>query len=228
MKKRILFTFGILTFITFIFVNFNVYAETTPSAQPSANEQVSQTSSVETQTPSSLPTVEDIEDSNSTNNVTLEEQLSDFANKWGNGIISALLGMLGSGAIITLSKGVIKKLTKKISDNIEMTEEEKKKAIEDLEKAKNTFDDNSSKFQKNIEDIKTLIPNMTKEFNSLIEQYKDEIGSLKNTVETLTKDFSVARELIAILISQHPELAKSGVATEILNVLSGKDVNINE
>lgn len=214
MKKRILFTLGILTFFTFIFANVKVCAETT---EPST--------SVETEVITTLPSDEDLQQNTG---VSLEDQLSDFSNKWGTGIISALLGVLGSGSIIFLAKGTVKKISTKITDGINLTEEERKKATEDLKTAKKVLEDNSIKYEKYVSEIKELIPNMTAEFKALIKQYEGEMGALKNTVETLTKDFSVARELIAILISQNPELAKNGVATEILKVLTGKDVTINE
>lgn len=221
MKKRILFTLGILSFFAFIFANVNAHAETTPSTNPSVTETTEPSTSVETEVITTLPSVEK-------GNVTLNEQLLDFGNKFGASIMSLLTGIVGAGGLLLFAKRSITKLDTTLNSGIKLGDDERKKALEDLEKAKKIASEASARYEKNIAEFKELIPRMTEEFKALVKQYEGEMGALKNTVETLTKDFSTARELIAILISQNPEFAKSGLATKILEVLEGKEVTLNE
>lgn len=215
MKKKILLFLGIFAFV--VGMGFSVHAEETNTTEPTTTVETTEPTSSEmiSETLSTEIVVDD--NDGATENVDFETQLEAFADKWIQVIFSALASITGTASVVGLAWKVIKKL-----------KEQGDKDSEKFIKAEKIFNDSKQDLDKQVDDLKNLIPQMQKEFVDIVNQYKEETQLLRDTVTALSERFDTASELIGILVSTSPEMANNGISKQVLELLSTKEVKDNE
>lgn len=205
MKKKILIYFMIFALIVFSFVNvLECSAEELPT-EDTTTEEVLEDEATE---PTQEPTIEEVVDE-----VTFNDQIQEFLDKWGTPIISAIAGITGSSITIFICKFVVSKLLEKL-------EEERKKSKNNNDEANAKLIETENKLAK----AKEFLEEAEKQFQTQTENFKEIVANQK---EILNQDQKF-KELIAIMFATTPELMNNGMASKVLELLNEKEVNENE
>lgn len=150
--------------------------------------------------------------------VTVKDRATDFFDKWFTIIMSAFSGITGVSIIVFLCKSIIKGLTKKLENGINLNADERKKITEDLQKTKDVLTEYQAKLETQVSDLKAMI-----------EQFANENKELASIVKTQMQDVNKMKDLVVLLISSTPALANNGYATKILKLLGvGQPVEESE
>ena len=152
--------------------------------------------------------------------ITFNDQIQDFLNKWGTPLISSIAGILGSSMGVLVLKSVIKVLTNKIEKQNEKANGNNAEADEKLEEAREELIKTEEKLRKaeeKLEKTQEDLQNYISEFKVLA----------KNQKEILSQDEKF-KELIAIMFATTPELMNNGISSKILELLNEKVVDNNE
>ena len=160
-----------------------------------------------------IPTQENNEEEEIVEEVTFNDQVKDFVDKWGTPILSAIAGISGSTITIFICKFIVNKLLEKM-------EEERKKSKKDKDEANAKIIETEKKLEK----AKEILEQAEKQFQTQTENFKEIVANQK---EILSQDQKF-KELIAIMFATTPELMSNGVSSQVLELLNEKEVNENE
>lgn len=207
MKKKILIYFMIFALIVFSFANLlDCNAEELPTEDTITEEIVED----EVEEPTQEPTIEEIVEDNE---ITFNDQVKEFLDKWGTPIISAIAGVTGSSITVFICKFIISKLVEKIEEERKKSKENNKEANEKL-----------AATEKKLELAKIALEEAEKQLSTQAEKL---VEILANQKEILSQDQKF-KELIAIMFATTPELMNNGVASKVLDLLDEKEVKDNE
>ena len=133
--------------------------------------------------------------------ITISVKLNEFMNKWLIPSTSGALGLLGSFLMYVLTKKRYAILMNKLTSGVKVTEEARKKANEDYIKAKEELE------------------RQKEDYKDILEEMKADLKELKEANANL----STFKELIALLVTSTPELARSGIGAKMLMLLDEKN-----
>ena len=201
MRKKILVYVFVFLVLSFSFCSILECSAETENVQEPTQEEVIQEEEV----------VEEI---------TFNDQIQDFLDKWGTPLISSIAGILGSSMGVLVLKSVIKVLTNKIEKQNEKANVNNTEADEKLKEAREELIKTEEKLRKAEEKLEKTQENL--------QNYISEFKVLaKNQKEILSQDEKF-KELIAIMFATTPELMNNGISSKILELLDEKVVDNNE
>ena len=215
MKKKILIYFMIFALIVFSFANLlDCNAEELPTEDTITEEIVED----EVEEPTQEPTIEEVVEGEEEfiqedEEITFNDQVKEFLDKWGTPIISAVAGVTGSSITVFICKFIISKLVEKIEEERKKSKENNKEANEKL-----------AATEKKLEFAKIALEEAEKQLTTQAEKL---VEILANQKEILSQDQKF-KELIAIMFATTPELMNNGVASKVLDLLDEKEVKDNE
>lgn len=167
--------------------------------------------------------------------ITFNEQLQDFLDKWLTPIISALSGAGGSLTIILMGLKFIKAWKKKIEENSNLTDEQKKESIERLNIAEEKFNKAQEQLSASVKNQEEVLKKATEQYQSIVDKMQEQYNALLEKFNIEQEHVTKFKQLVALLISSNPDLASNGIATQILvllddgnKVVEGVDYNEQE
>ena len=195
MKKKILVCIFVILTLGFSFVSIiDCKAETEPTVE--VNEEHTQENKD--------VVVEEI---------TFNEQVQDFLDKWSTPLISSIAGVLGSSVGVLILKSIVNALSNKIEEQAKNSNKNNEEADKKLKET----EDKLRKAEERLEKAQNELQNYIGEFKVLVNNQK----------EILSQDEKF-KELIAIMFATTPELMNNGMASKVLDLLNEKEVDNND
>lgn len=161
--------------------------------------------------------------------ISVEEMFNDFINKWASSIFGALGGAGGMAIVIFISKKYVQKLIDKVMNNADVSEEQKKEAVEKLEQCQKTLESAEKNLTEKVEEVIENSKLASEEAKDLVDKVVNSSEETLAKFNKLQSELNQFKQLIGVLISTTPEFASNGVATKILELLDeGADSNVKE
>lgn len=147
--------------------------------------------------------------------VTYQDQLNDFWNKWFGPLAAVGFGGLTTGGVIAV---FFKLISKKIKKSEDKNNDAYTSATNGMNEAKENYEDSNQKLLAVVENIKDKTEDFTKQYQILIDKYKEQFEIQTGEIDLLLTHISVLKDLMCKLVASNPELASNGYATEIMKI----------
>lgn len=147
--------------------------------------------------------------------VTYQDQFDNFWNTWFGPLASIGFGGLTAGGVILF---FFKLISKKVKKSEDQNKDAYTSATNGMNEAKENYEDSNQKLLAVVENIKDKAEDFTKQYQILIDKYKEQFEIQTGEIDLLLTHISVLKDLMCKLVASNPELASNGYATEIMKI----------
>lgn len=155
------------------------------------------------------------------NNVTVGEMAEDFLNRWLSVILSFVTGIFGSAGIVLIGNVIVKRMTKRLEDGVNLNAEERAKLAEDIINTKKEVEEYKETLKTQLLEMKNVVPEMIEDFKELKNKVIEENEVLMSALKDQSKTIDTLKDLICKLVASNPSLASNGYATQIIAICDG-------
>lgn len=153
--------------------------------------------------------------------VTYQDQINDFWNKWGASLFAFVSGIVGS---VSIRFAFLKGIKKRIDNHEKLTEEDYTEAKKQFNAAKQDYIDATAKITYVAENHEKITKDLMNDFNKLIENYSVKSEEQTKKVDLLLSHVSVLKDLLCKMVASNPELASNGYAQQIMQLCDETDL----
>ena len=154
--------------------------------------------------------------------VTYQQQLDDFWNKWFPTLSAVVVSTLDGLAVILI---FLRKINNKVANKEKLTKEDYEESKKLLNTAKEDYIEASAKVIEISQNQEQITKEFVADYNALIEANSKTFNVQSKEIELLLAHVSVLKDLVCKMVASNPELASNGWATEFLKLCDETDLN---